>query len=303
MGPASAPELKRMCETTCKEMMKITARDALGDSTKITIKAPTDALANMRKSATEMRAMGESVKADTKDVAAQAGEKAGGMFGSVIGGLAAKAADVVGGVVGAGSNLVLGGMADAIDAAINKLDGEFSGVATELLEKKKDQVIAAYHKVTSGWQITANAVELCRGKEPWDEAAYNNCPTDSIAKNFMAASSKLIYDAMLPEVQEEINKSKVVKAWDATIESINAANEKVNELLGAEKKVDVVKLDINVYIVEQLVEQIGVLMGEQEAAVRKAPEGKAATCQATFVAIFSPMTVTKKVYVDFDAGK
>merc|ERR1712113_668746 len=112
----------------------------------------------------------------------------------------------------------------------------------------------------------------------------------ALSMHLTVAMVKALASQLLPIVQEEIDKHAVTKAWDLAIEQTNklieGMQDKVPDLMdkyGPTK----IELDINLYIVTEVIQQIAIIMGKKEAEVRADPKGKSRK-PMLFEACFTP---------------
>lgn len=300
-------EKQTACNVVCKEMSTICAKHAISQFQHIKIVPPNE-VNQFRKNAERCREAGESLKDTLKDTAggghaAAAGEKiaSGGFMGSMMGAVA-KAADKVaeGAASGAGAaiNGLLFSAAEGMDAAVDAIEKPFTEVGRDIVEAKKDKIVEIFVAYINNYEFK-NAYTLVRDKG-------NN----AISMHLTVAMVKPLANQLLPIVQEEIDKHLVTKVWDAAIEKTNAMikmmQDNVPQLMEKYGPSEI-KLDINIFIVTKVIEEIARLQGEKEIEVRKNkgcdPDGNALSGKPfLFKACFSQQQPPETLTIEhFDA--
>jgi hypothetical protein len=212
-------------------------------------------------------------------------------------GMADKAAGAASAAAGKAEAIVLEGLADSLQARIDALEKDFSVVAQDVVSAKAKEIFDIYIKLITE-TVFPSATTLVRGA---DGTKYEAVAPGTIASAFNEASAKKLEEAMLPAVQEETAKHKVVASWDASIEKFNSVNENMPERLSAQLKQEPIQLDIKLYIVQEIIKKLTVLMGKVEDEVRKVPKGRAKRFPRTFERCFSGQALTEDEWKYFES--
>lgn len=284
-----------------KQMMKQALVQAyhLREKNSLEIEAPTEQMESIRKMAealhkwsdeakAKLDALGDKVEDKLDSMADSVGEAAekigGGMMGSLVGGLAQGASAIAGkatDIAASGTGfLVEKGLlatALALDAAIKAIDDPFKAVGNDIFDAKKTELITGYCEIIEDERVRINdAVQCVRGQAPYGPAEYANCPSDKCVRTMQKQVTAEMQKKLHTIVQSEIDKHIVTKVWDKLIETYNAANAEIKKI---EDKYSMLKgisgepfkLDINEYIVNQVIIKFYCLMAAQEARIRKNP--------------------------------
>eukprot|EP00442_Polarella_glacialis_P005455 CAMPEP_0115092298 /NCGR_PEP_ID=MMETSP0227-20121206/26672_1 /TAXON_ID=89957 /ORGANISM="Polarella glacialis, Strain CCMP 1383" /LENGTH=304 /DNA_ID=CAMNT_0002484069 /DNA_START=90 /DNA_END=1004 /DNA_ORIENTATION=- len=291
-SPAKPEHVQQMCSTTARDLMIVCVQKVLDSAVKdkgIKISAPINQVDDLNKLVATLRKAGEDGKSGISASAAAAGEKVGGMFGGAIGGFVASA----GSMVGSGAGGTLNTLADGVESGVKEIDSSFSTVAAELVDAKKDEIIAVYNDVIQN-SAFPDAYSLCRGKE----YKYATCPPDRISSSFMIVAGALIKEKLSAAVKEEVKKKAAVKYWDAAITKYNAGCGMMQDLMKGDPDAAPPKLefDINNYIVEQVVAKLSEAMAAHEAAVRAKPGEAGAKRPASFCICLSDTPITNEAF-------
>lgn len=252
------------------------ASDVARDKCKDTVGAATDSA--------------DALAAKAADVAADKG----GFLGSIAGGIvqagvnvAGAATDLAASGAGLAAEKAIKLVADAMEAAIGALDQPFKDVGKDIFQLKENEIIAAYCTIIDKKVKIANAVECVRGNAPYGEAQYKLCKSGCVDTMHNVCKTEITED-LRAVVQDEINKHLVTKMWDGMIEKYNEANQALKQysvlkdFLG-----DDIKLNINEYIVGEVVQQFHQLMVAREHEIRADPKGKSEQMPVVFPKIFS----------------
>jgi len=299
--PLNEEEKNAVCQIACKEMEVITATHATKSFDQIQIKPP-DVVNQFRDNATRCRAAGAEAKdkiadATCGDVAGDIGKKvaSGGFLGSMVGAAAAvadKAIDVGAAGAGAAINGALCLLADGMDKAVDAIQKPFTEVGRDIIKAKEKEVTDIFIAYINGWDFP-NAFNLVRGGQ-----------ADAISVALTVAMVQPLAKQLLPIVQAEIDKHAVTKAWDVAIEQTNSMiktmQEKVPDMMDKYGPKPI-ELDINIYIVTEVIQQLAVIMGTKEAEVRKDPAGKSRKPKL-FEACFSTIELTVEHSADEHAA-
>lgn len=280
--PASDAEKVEMFTFALKEMMIDVGTYAITNGAEVKVAAPVDQVGNIKPFVQKIRDAAAAAKTSLNSGGAASGaaDKAssavgGGLMGGVMAKAAAAAdavADAAGGAVGAGLDLTLNAGADAIQRGLDSLDNEFNAVGLEVAAAKADAIIETYKSVIHDRTIL-NPQVLVRGASPHGPGEAAAMAKNAVS-NYITDSAKAdLVAKLLPVCKEAVQGCKACKAWKALIVAYNSANESIGKLgeAGAAFKQDPITLDIENYIVEQIVVGYGAKMTEKEAANRKDP--------------------------------
>lgn len=293
--PATDEQKVEMMQFALKEMMLAIGTHAITNGKDIKVPAPLDQVGKIRAFVESTRAAAKDAKAKggsagdgaAADLAAKAGALGGigGGMGAMLGKVAAAADSgmaVVGDAAGSAAEATLNVVADAVEKAIQSLDDAFAKVGVEVADAKIDDIIAVYKAIINEKKVDSPQ-SLVRGASPHSQVEADACPKDA-ASNYITDKAKGdLVDKMLPVTKEVVQNSTACKSWKQVIDSYNAANEKLGSLgeVGAKLKQDAIDLDIERYIVEQIVVGYHGLMVTKEASVRANPATAAVPEKAT----------------------
>lgn len=181
-------------------------------------------------------------------------------------------AAVAGAAAGSATSTALNAIADGMDKAIGSLDEEFAKVGAEVTEKKVDDIIAVFKEVINGKKVDnpKNLVE-----QGVDSAAV----CDYIVSN----AAQELSEKILEKTKEVVQESTACKSWKKVIDVYNQANESLDKLgeMGQKVKQEPITLDIDKYIVDQIVKGYRDLMATKEALVRADPKTAAVPSNPT----------------------
>merc|ERR1719188_221799 len=173
-----------------------------------------------------------------------------------------KAAEVAGAAAGTAINAALSATADGMDAAVDAIQKPFTEVGRDIVKAKEKEIVDIFVVYINNYEFP-KAFDLVHGA---DTGAISTCLT--------VAMVQPLAKQLLPIVQAEIDNHAVTKAWDLAIEQTNEMiklmQDKVPDLMDKYGPKPI-KLDINIWIVTKVIEEIARLMREKEAEVRKAP--------------------------------
>lgn len=285
--PATDVQKTEMMNLALKEMMLAIGTHAINSGKEVKVPAPLDQVGkirdfvtNIRKAATESKDKMAGGDGKAAGAAAAVAEKAGGgMMGGMMGGLAKVAAvadqglDAAGNAAGSAAQVALNGVADAIDAGIQSLDGAFAKVGEEVAGAKIDDIIAVFKAVINDRKIDVPQT-VVRGAAPHGRAEATACAKDAASGYITDQAKGELVEKMLPVCKDAVAGSAACISWKKVIESYNAANEKLGSLgeYGQKFKQEPITLDIDKYIVEQIVLGYRALMATKEDELRKAPQ-------------------------------
>jgi len=291
--PATDEQKEEMMQFALKEMMLAIGTHAITNGKDVKVPAPLDQVGKIRAFVESTRAAAKDAKAKGDSagdgaaadlVAAKAGAL-GGMMGGMMGKVAAaadSAMDVVGDAAGSAAESALNAVADAVEKAIQSLDDAFAKVGVEVAGAKIDDIIAVYKGIINEKKVDSPQ-SFVRGVSPHSQAEADACPKDAASTYITDKAKGDLVDKMLPVTKEVVQNSTACKSWKQVIDSYNAANEKLGSLgeVGAKLKQDPIDLDIERYIVEQIVVGYHGLMVTKEASVRANPATAAVPEKAT----------------------
>eukprot|EP00929_Paragymnodinium_shiwhaense_P033968 TRINITY_DN18545_c0_g1_i1.p1 TRINITY_DN18545_c0_g1~~TRINITY_DN18545_c0_g1_i1.p1 ORF type:complete len:346 (-),score=140.27 TRINITY_DN18545_c0_g1_i1:186-1223(-) len=325
-APATKEQKEKMCGIACKLMMVACVEHVINTeiiankSKDICIDPPPEAQQlqaiskECRSAAAEAKGKMAEAGADMKSGADGAGVAvagaAAGMFGMGAAAALGSAASAVAGAAAAAGGMAAAGagaaievgftlVADGLDTAIGPVEKDFNEVAQQLVENKKADILKVYNETIHG-AVFSSALTLVRGQAPHGPKEYEAAPTNAVTNGFSQASADKLATALSgAAVGDFVKESKAVKAWKSAIEKYNAANEKLGEI-NATLKGKPIELDIEVYIVKQVIEKLTTMMAAQEALIRKAPAGKSKQRAQTFELCYSGEEINIKHYQEFE---
>jgi len=269
-----------------KEMMITIGTHAISNGKSVTVKAPVDELGSIREFVNKTRQVGVDVNASMSEgghasaAADKLAEKAGGgMMGGMMGGLAKAAAvadkglDKAADGAGSAAQATANAAADGMQALIDKLDEAFAKVGSEVAEAKCDEIIGIFKTVINDKTIDGPQV-LVRGADPHGPEQAAQCAKDAVSGYIINNAKNDMVTKMMPVCKEAVQASTACKTWKSLIEAYNTANEKLGTLGDIGKKVQQaeIKLDIENYIVEQIVLGYRELMATKEGSARGDPK-------------------------------
>lgn len=278
---ATEAEKAEMFNFALKEMMIHIGTVAITKGEEVQVKAPVDQVGKVRESVAKIRAAAKEAKekmsgGDGK--AANAVNSAGGLLGGAASMLSSAAAavdkglDAAGGAAGGVAEAALNTFADGIEKIIFKLDEDFAKVGAEVAKAKIDAIIQVFKSVINDRKIE-NPQVLVRGAPPHGKTEAEACPKDAVSGYLTDSARSDLVDAMLPVCEEAVKGSTACKSWKTLIDTYNSANAKIGELGESAKQFQQapIELEIERYIVEQIVLGYRKLMADEETAKRAAP--------------------------------
>lgn len=306
---AKAEEKDMICSAAAKEMMTICLAQGMTKGDQIKVKAPPD-VASLRETVKQLRQGGEDLKkslaGESPEKPKEEAKKEGGMMGMMAGAIN-KAADVAtavaGDVAGKGANLALSTMADALEKCIDAVEKPFTEVGKEVVAEKKDKI----NEISAGFiqklplGTGGKALEICRGKAPHGMPEYQAVPPNSIIAFMATQNANDWVQVLQPEIADAIQKHTVTKVWKSLIDNYNSLSDQIAKLDIAKQfsiELKPIALDLNNYIVIEMVKELARIMGEDEATIRKAGTHQAAKKKIIFDAVFSGATITANLVAD-----
>lgn len=283
--PASDAEKMEMMGWALKEMMIDIGTTAITNGDKVQVKAPIDQCGTLRDSVGKIKAAGAAAKEkmsgaggaeDAAAKAANAGGALGGMMGGAMkaaGGMMDKGLAAAGGAAGSAAEAALNALADTIQKGINELDGKFAAVGQEVAKAKVDDIIVAYKSAINDRAIE-NPQVYVRGAPPHGPDQASACPKDKASAYITETARSDLVDKFMPVCKEAVDNCSACKAWKSLIGAYNDAQEQIGKIpeVGEKMKGEPITLDIERYIVDQIVLGYRTLMAEKEAANRANPK-------------------------------
>lgn len=285
--PAATEEQKKeMMTFALKEMMIDIGTTAITKGAEVKVKAPLDHVGKIREFVKKTREAGTKAKESMSSAGgaedkAKEVAKSGGMMAGVaaMGAGAAKALDkglaAAGGAAGEVAEKALNACADGMQAGIDKLDEEFAAVGKEVTEKKKDDIIEAYKGAINDKTIEQPQV-LVRGANPHGPKEAGECAKDAASAYITNEAKSELVEKLGKACGDAVKESAACKGWKAVIDNYNKANEELGKVEALKSfKQDPIELDIEKYIVEQIILGYKSLMATKELANRANPKSVA----------------------------
>jgi len=269
---------RELCAENGRRMLQLCVPLALEKSSEIKVKLP-EQLKGLRASAVTLRehaAMLRNQKDKTNDGGA---EKSSGNFGgfmdkvtNVVGNVAEKAGELVGTGVGA----ALEEAANQLDAAVTKVEGPMSTVGQDIVNAKMVEIAKVYASVIPAVCKDADVpISLVRGQPPYGQAEYDAVPGSALSDQL----TKLARDELAKQLEDVVKPAAdahdalkafatLMKVHDAAV----AASKKMTP--SGSEPLEHVKFDLCKHVIQEVISELGGLMGKEETAIRKAPEGK-----------------------------
>lgn len=314
---ATEDQKKEMMQWALKEMMIAIGTHAISNGKDVKVKAPADKLrefvAKLRKAAEDAAPKeGEPAGAEKKTGGGMLGAFGGGALGAGLNAAAGAAA----GALEAGKDLAqqgvskaITGAADGIDTGLAKMDAEFEKVGNDVTNEKGDVMIETYKKIINEKTVD-NPVTYIWGKEPHGLDERKAVAKDAVSRYITDNTKAELIDKMLDATKDAVKETGAVKAWKKAIDSFNDANTQLGNMgdIGAKLKQEPITLDIERYIVEQIVTGYHDLMAKQEEALRSNPSSVSGCPKpTTFERCWSPAieynAFKANHYADFQSGK
>lgn len=293
-----------MCNVVAKEMMVLIVKPSVETPADIVVPPP-KIVRDLKERSQGYREYGD----EEEEGAAAEGEeekpkKSGGMFA----GLKAKAAAAADAADGAKDAMIkagLGKVADGLDTAIEKVEKPFAQIGSDIVTAKGPEILEVL-KDAIGTSLTpevltaqaADVRDLVRGKSPWQKAeldALNKENPGAITQFLMKSSRDGMKEKLKPICEETIKKHTITSTWNTFIENFNSLSEKIDALGIDALKMTPIELDIDDYIVGEVIEQIGKIMEKEESSIRASPAGKS-TRPSLFEDLFGGVVLTEVHY-------
>jgi hypothetical protein len=272
---------RELCAENGRRMLQLCVPLALEKSSEIKVTVP-EQLAGLKASAATLRDHANKLREKKEETNDDGAEKSSGKTG--IGGFMDKmtnaldsAAEKAGELVGKGIGAALDEAANALDTAVGKVEDPMSKVGKDIVEEKKAEIAKAYAEVIPVVCKDADVpISLVRGSPPYKQAEYDAVPgsalSDQLTKLARDKLAEQLQDVVKPAVEEHAALkafASAMKAHDAAV----AASAKLTPS-GSKPLEKAAEFDLCKHVVQEVISQLGVLMGKEEAAIRKAPEGK-----------------------------
>lgn len=286
-GASAAPkdctdeQRRELCAENGRRMLQLCVPLALEKSSEIKVAVPKQ-LEGFKASATTLRDHANRLREQKESTNDGGAEKSSGNSG--IGGFMDKVTNAVGNVaekagefVGKGVGAALDEAANKIDAAVGKVEGPMSTVGQDIVNAKKTEIAKVYAEVIPAVCKDADVpISLVRGQPPYGQAEYDAVPGFALSEQL----TKLARDKLAEQLEEVVKPTadehdalkafaKLMQVHDAAV----AASAKLTPS-GSTPLEDVAKFDLCKHVVQEVISQLGDLMGKEETAIRKAPEGK-----------------------------
>jgi len=292
-----------------KEMLLLCLQGALGQADKIKIALPSE-VAKVRQISASLRSSTDAAKSQLTVGAGGIGaaaafqgslekaEAGGGMLANLGGvermmiGTAAslvdKAAEAIGKTGGIVAEKALGHGADSLENAVNAFEEPLSCAGRSLVQCQHAPVLKVYSDAIEALSPSGCWVGLVRGGKPHGAAQYKACSSDAVCAHFAKTVAEQLRTKLASIALDSTAKSRAKQDWDMLMYQYDQANQMLGKSEASKPlQQGPIELDLNQYILEQTLSQIGELMGKEEATLRADPAGKSRR-PATFALCFSP---------------
>lgn len=250
---------------------------------------------------------GDALKSAPAGGAASGAKAAGGMMGGMLGAMekmADQVQDAAAGAAGAAAAAGLNVAADALDAAVSKVEEPFQKVGCNVVTKKKADIINCFVEFINGYRFT-EPIKMVRGEAPWSAEQYKKVPSDAISKWLAEKAKAELVKKLYPVTEAEVKADPVTNTWDSAVDKFNSFHDAVTKA-GVDLEGQGVKkmsFDLPTYITTEIVNELMRLMAEAETATRADPAGKDTTKPISFAKIFSPVGLTEPDYTEWETVK
>lgn len=175
--------------------------------------------------------------------------------------------------------------ADGLDQCVKDIEGPFCFAGRGFVWNSKDDVVKVYSRIGEKLKLQ-KPIHLVRGESPHGPAQYKACPSNAISAEFCRVASTELVEALTPLALDTLARNKIQDEWDSLMWKYDQARAKLKDyvlsegfqqankgcnLEGILKDLPPSEFDLNKYVVEQTVQQLGILMGHEEAKLRTAP--------------------------------
>jgi len=272
---------RELCAENGRRMLQLCVPLALEKSSEIKVKVP-EQLKGFKASATTLRDHAAKLRDQKKDETNDGGaEKSGGTSG--IGGFMDKMTNAIGNVaekvgdaVGKGVGAALDEAANQIDAAVGKVEGPMSEVGKDIVGQKKAEIAKVYAEVIPAVCKDADVpISLVRGQPPYGKAEYDAVPGSALSDQLTKKARDKLAEQLEDVVKPAAEAHDALKAF-ATLMQVHddaVAASKMMTPSGSTPLEDV-KFDLCKHVIQEVISELGDLMGKEETAIRKVPEGK-----------------------------
>lgn len=282
MAPKDCTDEQRreLCAENGRRMLQLCVPLALEKSSEIKVKVP-DQLKGFKASAVTLRDHAAKLR-DQKDETNDGGaEKSSGKSGiggfmdkmtTAVGNVAEKAGEMVGKGVGA----ALDEAANQLDAAVSKVEGPMSTVGQDIVNAKMVEIAKVY---ADGIPVVCKdadvPISLVRGQPPYGQAEYDAVPGSALSDQLTKLARDKLAEQLEDVVKPAADGHDSLKAFAALMKVHDAAVATSNKMTpSGSTPLETVKFDLCKHVVQEVISELGVLMGKEETAIRKAPEGK-----------------------------
>lgn len=244
-------------------------------------------------------------------VAAERASGAGGMlhgFGGVEKDLFSKAAvfvdkaaEALGAGIGMAAEKAFIAAADGLDQCVKDLEGPFNFAGRGFVWNSREPVIKVYASTIERLKLQ-KPVDLVRGERPHGPAQFKACSGNSLSAELCKVKSTELVQALMPLALDTLARNKIQDDWDSLMWKYDQAKTKLQEYVQSEsfrqsagqceltktlQEQGPIEFDLNTYVVEQTVQQLASLMGQEEAKLRADPVVTGVSKPVTFHLCFS----------------
>lgn len=310
-NPCTDEQRVELCAENGRRMLLMCVPLALEKSSEIKVTVPAQ-LAGLKASATTLREHatrlrekkeetndgktgGEGEDGEKKEESS--GKTGGGGFmdkmTNAIGSVAEKAGELVGKGVGA----ALDEAANALDAAVGKVEGPMSTVGQDIVEAKKAEIAAVYAEIIPAMMVDAEVpVALIRGQAPYGMAEFQAVKGSALSDKLTSLSRDKLAEQLEPVVKPAIDEHSALKAFATAMKAHEAAVAASAKLSPSDKVLEKVEFDLGKYVIQEVISNLGDLIGKEETEARKAPAGKYKEDPEIFATVFSGELLTAEVW-------
>merc|ERR1712228_61867 len=243
-------------------------------------------LVGFKESATTLRENAERLRKEKESTNDGGPEKSSGNSG--IGGFMDKVTNAVGDVaekagefVGKGVGAALDETANKIDAAVGKVEVPMSTVGQDIVNAKMAEIKKVYEEVIPDVCKDADVpISLVRGQPPYGQAEYDDVPGFALSEQLTKLARDKLTEKLEEVVKPAVDEHDALKAFATLMKVHDAAVAASAKLTPSgstpleDVSLKVAKFDLCKHVVQEVISQLGDLMGKEETAIRKAPEGK-----------------------------
>lgn len=312
--PCTPEQVAELSNVVVKEMMVLVVKPSVETPADIVVPPP-KMIADLKIKSAGYRTYGdpkvlegEGEATEEPEGAAEGEPEKKGMFAGMkdkAANAAGAAADAAGGAKDAVVKAGLNTIADGLDGAVDKVEKPFAQIGSDIVTAKGPEILEVL-KEAIGTSLTpevltaqeADVRDLVRGKTPWGKAELDALNTENpgaITQFLMKSSRAGMIEKLKPICEETIKKHTITTTWNTFNDSYNSLCGKVDALNIDALKMEPMKLDIDDYIVGEVIEQIGAIMAKEEASIRAAPAGKS-TRPSIFEDLFGGVVLNETHY-------